>query len=60
LRTDGIKLTAKVPGFVAAGRRVENHTGAHTPMICGDRAVSRGENKAFACVRPAVLRNWAL
>jgi hypothetical protein len=31
LRTDGIKLTAKVPGFVAAGRRVENHTGAHTP-----------------------------
>jgi hypothetical protein len=31
LRTDGIKLTANVSGFVATSRRVENHTGAHAP-----------------------------
>jgi len=26
-----------VPGFVTAGRRVENHTGAHAPMISSAR-----------------------
>ena len=41
-----------MPGLVAAGGRVENHTGAHRRMICGGRAVSRGESKAFAWLAP--------
>jgi hypothetical protein len=29
LRTDGVELTAKMPGLVAAGRRVENDASTH-------------------------------
>jgi hypothetical protein len=31
LRTNGVKLAAKMPRFVAAGRRVEDDADAHAP-----------------------------
>ena len=35
LRADGVKLSAKVPGFFTAGRRIENDAGAHRPNDFG-------------------------
>jgi hypothetical protein len=57
LRADGVELAAKPSGFFAAGGRIENHTGWHTRMICGERTVSRGEIEAFACAWCAIPRN---
>jgi hypothetical protein len=41
LRAEAIQVTPEVPGLLAFGRRVENHTGAHKGIVRGIRVAGK-------------------